>query len=370
MSSITFVTWDGAGNLGPTLAVASELRSRSHRVDVLGHDSTADTIASAGVDFHRFPTGSQWSADRPSNPLQMLAMFGDQGLGADVLDHIGRHGADVVVVDCLLFGVMGTLRRAGVPYVALEHLCDGYLRRAARGPLGVALRLQRIPPLRLLEAAVDRITLTIPELDHGHGDVSHVGPVVRGTASRATEPAVLISLSTYGYAGMHGVWQRVLDAIDDLPARVVVTTGPRIDPADLRIPAHVEVHRWLDHGAVLPEMSAVVCHGGHGTTVAALAHGLPVLAIPLDAKTDQPYLGDSLERLGVGRKLSKRAKPAAIRTALDSLLADGPHRANAARLADSIAAHDGRSGAASLIESMLPRANTSAHPPNDFLPHG
>jgi UDP:flavonoid glycosyltransferase YjiC (YdhE family) len=115
-------------------------------------------------------------------------------------------------------------------------------------------------------------------------------------------------------------------------------------------------------------MSAVVCHGGHGTTVAALAHALPVLAIPLDAKTDQPYLGDALERLGVGRKLSKRAKPAAIRTAVESLLADGPHRAAAARLADSIAAHDGRNGGASLIESMLTPKNAPGQPPNQVLP--
>ncbi|MGE3590544.1 MAG: glycosyltransferase [Ilumatobacteraceae bacterium] len=352
MSAITFVTWDGAGNVAPALAVAAELRSRGHTVEVLGHESLASAAAAADVPFSSFRSARQWDAARPAGPLAMLQMFGDRAMGRDAVAHARQHGADLVVVDCLLFGVMDALRGEGISYVALEHVCDGFIRRAARGPFGIGLRLKRLRPLDLIDGAVARMTLTIPELDRGHGDVTHVGPVVRGTSSRASEPAVLLSLSTYAYPGMQKVWQRVLDAVDGLDARVVATTGPRVEPGELRAPRGVELHRWLDHTTILPEVTTVVCHGGHGTTVAALAHGVPVIAIPLDPSGDQPFLGDSLESLGAGRRLSKRAKPAAIRTAIESLMVDGPHRRAAAQLGESISSLDGRRRGADLLESL------------------
>jgi UDP:flavonoid glycosyltransferase YjiC (YdhE family) len=171
--------------------------------------------------------------------------------------------------------------------------------------------------------------------------------------SSASEPAVLISLSTYPFPGLTDRWQRMLAAVDGLAARVVATTGPHIDPATLRVPAGIEVHRWLDHAAVLPEMSLVIGHGGHGTTIAALAHGIPVAVSPLDPKTDQPYMGDSVAALGVGRRLGTRAKPAAIRAVIDELLAPGPHREAAERLGATIRGYDGRRGGADVIESVI-----------------
>ena len=44
----------------------------------------------------------------------------------------------------------------------------------------------------------------------------------------------------------------------------------------------------------------LVGHGGHGTTMQALAHDLPVLVLPMDDKTDQPLVGRSIERAGAG----------------------------------------------------------------------
>jgi len=354
MSTVTFVTWDGAGNVPPALAVAAELRDRGHTVDVLGHDSLAGAATDAGVAFSSFPNARQWDAAQPAGPIAMLRMFGDRAMGLDAVAHARRHGADLVVVDCLLFGVMRVLGEEGLSYVALEHVCDGFLREAARGPFGIGLRLKRLDPLELIDGAVARMTMTIPELDRGHGDVTHVGPVVRGARGRAAEPTVLLSLSTYAYPGMEKVWQRTLDAVDGLDARVVATTGPHIDPGVLRVPRGVEVHRWLDHATILGEVTTVVCHGGHGTTIAALAHGLPVLALPLDASGDQPFLGSSLEQLGAGRRLGKRAKPAAIRAAIEALMVDGPHRRAAERLSESIADLDGRQRGADLIESLPP----------------
>lgn len=146
--------------------------------------------------------------------------------------------------------------------------------------------------------------------------------------------------------------QRVLDAVEDLPVRVIATTGPAVDPGVLRVPDHVELHRWLPHAEVLPQVSVVVGHGGHSTTMAALAHGLPLLVLPLDGQSDQPFVGRTIEASGAGRSLSRRSSPARIRAAIEELLGDGPHRAAAARL--SAAVHDmpGASRGADALEAL------------------
>ena len=114
--------------------------------------------------------------------------------------------------------------------------------------------------------------------------VRQVGPVVRGVPGSLREPTVLVSLSTFGYAGMTERLQQVVDACAGLPARVVVTTGPHIDPASLRAPGGVEVHRFVPHDELMPGASVLVGHGGHGTTMTALAHDVPVVVLPLDPR--------------------------------------------------------------------------------------
>jgi UDP:flavonoid glycosyltransferase YjiC (YdhE family) len=172
---------------------------------------------------------------------------------------------------------------------------------------------------------------------------------------------VLLSLSTFGFPGQEAVLQRLIDATAGLGARVVVTTGPVVDPARLRRRADVEVHRWLPHAEVMPQMTAMAGHGGHGSTTAALAHDLPLLVLPMDPLTDQPMMGRAVEAAGAGRRLHRKASVADIRDALAALIADGPHRAAAARLGASIRARDAVAEGADALEAVL-REGASAAP--------
>ena len=95
---------------------------------------------------------------------------------------------------------------------------------------------------------------------------------------------------------------RVLAGLRDLPAQVVVTVGRDIDPAELGPqPAHVRVERYVPQADVLPRASLVVSHGGSGSVLAALAHGVPLVLLPMGA--DQPYNAARCETLGVARSL-------------------------------------------------------------------
>jgi UDP:flavonoid glycosyltransferase YjiC (YdhE family) len=356
MSDILFVTFDGGGNVPPAAGIARELTARGHSVRFLGHPVQGDRLAQEGFAFAPFRTARPFTSRTPSSPVTMLKVFGDRSMGRDVLAELAARPADVVVVDCLLFGVMEALRSAGRSYVVLEHSFDGYFRGAARGPLGLLLRLRGFRALELIDAGRPVLAATLAELDRGHGPVQHTGPVVElplpRDAAAAPPPAVLVSLSTFAFRGLVPTWQRVLDAVDGLPVRVVATTGPAVDPGTLRVPAGVELHRWLPHAEVLPEVSLVVGHGGHATTMAALAHGLPLVVLPVEPKSDQRFVGRAVQAAGAGRVMGRRASSARIREAIEELLVDGPHREAAARLGAAVRATPGATRGADAVESL------------------
>ena len=63
-----------------------------------------------------------------------------------------------------------------------------------------------------------------------------------------------------------------------------MTVGRRFDASTLGpVPANVRVEPWIDQARVLDHADLVVCHGGSGTTLAALAAGVPLVIVPLFA---------------------------------------------------------------------------------------
>jgi len=355
MADIVFVTWDGGGNVPPALAIADQLAARGHDIRVLGHRIQRDAIEAAGFEVVPVREARDFTAAGAHSTRELLATFADKGMARDLLAELSRRPADLVVVDTLLLGVLDTVRRAGVRFAVLEHFYDAYLQGALRGPLGMVLRLRGLRPGRALDAAALRVVTSLPELDPLAPDpaVHQVGPVVTWEPRVDDEPGVLVSLSTFGFPGMVDVLQRVVDACAGLPARVVVTTGPHVAPSELRVPAGVEVHRFVPHAALMARSTLLVGHGGHGTTMQALAHDLPVLVLPMDDKTDQPLVGRSLVRAGAGRMLSRTAAVEVLAEAVGELLAPGPHRAAAARLGALVRAGDGALGAALALEGSL-----------------
>jgi UDP:flavonoid glycosyltransferase YjiC (YdhE family) len=97
--------------------------------------------------------------------------------------------------------------------------------------------------------------------------------------------------------------------------------------------------------------SAVISHGGSGSVIGALAHGLPSVLIPMGA--DQPLNASRCVDLGVARVLDALgAKPATVRAAVTSVLEDLTYRIAAERLRDEIAALPGPAHAVMLLERL------------------
>ena len=362
MADLLFVTWDGGGNVPPAVAIARELVRRGHTVRFVGHPVQRDPLTAAGFEVEPAVHARSFTAADGVAPVTMVRTFGDRGLGRDALAALARRPADLVVVDCMLLGAMEELRRdrdgAGAPYVLLEHMYDAFFRGSfLRGPLGIGMRLTGLRLGASLRAARGAVVATLPALDPAGSrppaGARYVGPVATGVPHSPGEPAVLVSLSTYGYPGMTGCLQRILDATAALDARVLVTTGPQVDPSRLRTADNHEVHTYLPHEEVLPRVSLVVGHGGHGTTMKALAHDLPLVLMPMHPFVDQPAVAASVAGAGAGRVVSRGASVDELRAAVTGLLADGPHRASAARLGAAIRAMPGDTGGADAIEEVL-----------------
>jgi UDP:flavonoid glycosyltransferase YjiC (YdhE family) len=358
MSNVLFITWDGGGNVPPALGIAAELQQRGHRVRVMGHPVQRAQVEGTGLDFTGFHTARPFTATDASTPLDYLGVFGDRAMGRDVVEEMRREPAGLVVIDCILFGAMEAVAAQGVPYVVLEHMYDAYLvRRWLRGPLGIGMAVKRIRTRRLLSAAAARLVACLPELDPAGGgprpsNLHYTGPVVAGVPAAPSEPTVLVSLSTVNFPGQARAMQHVLDALGTLDVRGVATVGPSIGMENLAAPPNIELRGFVPHADLLPTVSMVIGHGGHATTMAALAHDLPVLVLPMHPMLDQKMVGRSLVDAGAGRLLSKYAKPAVIAAVADELMGAGPHRAAAARLGAAIRTASGAIAGAELVESV------------------
>ena len=64
----------------------------------------------------------------------------------------------------------------------------------------------------------------------------------------------------------------------------------------------------------------VVCHGGAGTTMAALTRGLPMVVVPLFA--DQMHNAARIEAMGAGLSVDPREAATELAAAVEQVLAD------------------------------------------------
>lgn len=365
MARILAVTWDGGGNVPPMLGIAAELRQRGHQVRVLGHPQQRDAVTKVGLEFVGYRHARSWSPGEVATGIRFLLrflfrVFTDPRAGDDVRDELARLPADLALVDSMSLAALRAVQGARVSNAVLMHTLHRYHTHAwSRGPIGVVAALRGMRPGRLWNAANRVLVATDRELDPAGrhtlpGNVRYTGVVqapIR-TGAREEKPLVLVSLSTIFFEGQTETLQAILDGLDGLPIRAIVTTGA-VAPETLNAPANVELHRFLAHDEIMPSASLVVGHGGHSTTMRALAHGLPLLILPMHPVLDQTMIGQTVVDTRAGRMLPKTARPEEIRSAVRALLDDPSYRSAATAVGLRLRTRNGATTAADEIEALL-----------------
>jgi UDP:flavonoid glycosyltransferase YjiC (YdhE family) len=172
---------------------------------------------------------------------------------------------------------------------------------------------------------------------------------------KAGEKPIAVSLGVMSISGMeaHKSAQVVLQAIRQVGVRAIVQGWDQalqgLESSKTIYYAGSMPHDWL-----FDQVSAVVHHGGFGTTAAVLRAGVPGIVIP--HVIDQFYWGQRVFDLGVGPRYISRGRLSTknLKDAIAQALGEECMREKATRLGDSIRAEpDGVATAVSMIEKVI-----------------
>jgi UDP:flavonoid glycosyltransferase YjiC (YdhE family) len=114
--------------------------------------------------------------------------------------------------------------------------------------------------------------------------------------------------------------------------------GPALAAAQFTPPPNVTLETFVPHTAVLPHVDAMVTQCGLGTLMKALAHGVPLVCIPLVG--DQPDNAARVVVRGAGLRVPADAPPGRIREAIERVVTDPSFRHAAHQLATRMAGED------------------------------
>ena len=183
------------------------------------------------------------------------------------------------------------------------------------------------------------------------------------------DPLVYLTFGSVA-AGQHlpyypALYRSAIDALAALPVRLLVTVGDaerQIDELG-EVPSNAHVETWVTHDDAVRAADVIVCHGGFGSTLGALAHGTPLVVLPLFS-SDQWANGEAVARSGAGitiaddlsaRKvldLPGAERMSALADAVGSMLSDATHRRGAARIEDAMRALPPVDESAYLLEEI------------------
>ncbi|HEY5169052.1 MAG TPA: glycosyltransferase [Thermoleophilia bacterium] len=378
---ILFTFAGGNGHLEPLIPLARAAEAGRHSVAFAARPWMVPPVDAAG--FPAFFAGSDLGLTPKRLPLAEADLdqdMRDVGIGfgrriareraADILSLCTEWRPDLLVCEEFDFGAMVIAERLGLPYATVLVSATGAFVRPelVAGPLdevraehglprdpGLAMLIRYLvlapfpPSLRdpafPLPATAHHLRLLTT--DTGRGEASPPWPTRHGDV-----PTVYFTLGTVYNMESGDLFQRVLVGLRDLPIGLIVTVGRDLDPVELGTqPANVHIERFMPQAALLPHCDLVVSHAGSGSVLGALAHGLPMVLLPIGA--DQPLNAARCQALGVADVLGPlSATPEMVRAAVTRVLADAGFREAAERIRDEIAALPGPKHAVTLLERL------------------
>ena len=228
---------------------------------------------------------------------------------------------------------------------------DEFMRERGAPPLPELEFIHSSPVLNLYlypaEADYERDTPLGPSwqrLDSSVRSVDESFEVPPGDA-----PLVYLSLGSLGSADVE-LMQRLVDLLAAAGHRAIVSKGPQHDQIELR------EGQWgaelVPQPALLPQVDAVVTHGGNNTVTECFHFGKPMVVLPLF--WDQYDNAQRMHELGFGVRLQTfEFEDAELSGAIERLITDDPLAERRAAVAGRLQAAPGTERAADLIERVV-----------------
>ncbi len=379
------------GHAFPMLALGSELARRGHEVTFETWQRWREHVEDAGMRFVPAPEYPVFpTRERPLRPYEAVVLATGQTRAS-----MADLSPDVVVHDILTLAPSLAAELEGVPAATLiphvypvgapgfpPYALGARLPRGSAGralwrlldhPVQLGLRRGRselnqtreklgLPPVSRLHGGLSErlvIVATFPQLEYPRQwppSVHVVGPLLWEPPFGEVEPPwgiaplVVVAPST----AQDPQQQLLLAALNGLagePVRVLATWNRRPPLVTVRVPPNARLLEWISYSRTMPGSALVICHGGHGTLVRALASGAPVLTVP--------HSGDMAENAaraqwaGVGVRLPWRfLGPRSLRLAVRRALAEPSLAERAGELSGWSRDHRAAPRAAELVEEL------------------
>lgn len=175
----------------------------------------------------------------------------------------------------------------------------------------------------------------------------------------AGESPVYVGFGSMSGSNTERLTNTVVEALKQANVRGIIATGwGGLDASDL--PENIFKIEKAPHDWLFERVTAVIHHGGAGTTASGLRAGRATVICPFMG--DQPFWGERVEKLGVGVKTSpqKKLTTEELATAIRTATTDMAMQGKAAALGENIQAEDGIANAISTIEKIMGSHNPQA----------
>ena len=355
---VLFASTRGVGHFNPLVPFIESALRGGHEVIVAGPPALAPTIEPTGYPFWQGedPPADELDATWARVPQvppeqanqivigEIFARLNVRAMLPALRSAIAEWKPDVVIHEQAEYASAIAAHEAGVSHarlgISLTSLDRVWLEVAKPGieeqHPGIAEVIWGSPYLTLFPAALDDPEAEWPADVRRFRDAAEPasGKPLPNWWEDDSLPLVYVSFGTVvGGTPMAGaLFGGMLAAAADLPARVLMTVGRELDIDALGpLPPNAHVERFVPQADVFGHASLVVTHGGSGTTLGALAAGLPLVVVPLFA--DQPDNARRVAAVGAGVV----AEPPGIREAIETVLAEAKYERAAQRLAQEIA---------------------------------
>lgn len=164
------------------------------------------------------------------------------------------------------------------------------------------------------------------------------------------KPLVYVSFGSLG-CGDTNTLRRLIDALGQLPVRALVNVGANLD-AYANIPANVVLDKWFPQPSVIPQVDAVIHHGGNNTFTECLYFGKPSIIMP--------YVWDGhdnatrVHETGHGIKMHRNRRTLDdLAHNLETILSDGTMKQRLAQTSAQMHREPGPAKAARLLDDLL-----------------
>jgi UDP:flavonoid glycosyltransferase YjiC (YdhE family) len=382
-----FSSTRGAGHFNPLVPFARAFERAGHEVQVAGPPDLAGPAQAARFEFRQFDPPPrdeldavwarvpQLSADE-ANVVVIGQIFGRMNTTAALprlQATLEDWRPDVVLRDPNEYGAALAAELYRIPHARVSISLASTEKLAlglAAGPVDAVRRSVGLPPDPTGDVMRDSPYLSVfpRSLDEGEMPDTHrfrdpawseePGELPDWWPGREDQPLVYVTFGSVagGFAEALPAYSGALNAVGDLPVRVLLTVGRELDLDALPdAPANVRIERWVPQQDVLRHAAAAVVHGGSGSTLGAIAAGVPLVVVPLFA--DQPYNARRVAEVGAGLAVEPNrenvdATIQPLRGALESVLSEPSYGERARELAEELRAEPPVDAAVPLLERL------------------